>query len=303
MPQHRKRPWLILFPLLSFLLVAVLWSSYWFIAIELAKDQFERERVSLSERGLVLDCTQETWGGFPFRFEFNCTSPALHFMSRLEVRSANIMAVALAYNPWQVIVLIDGPTTATGATSLPTRAEHQRAIASIVIDSNNQPSLSVDLPKLIVPGLLTTDRLRFDARPAANAGIELAASIDGLNYQPTGRPELLIRRGDLRGSFFQDGRLSVERIELAEGNVRYWGAGEIQLDQSRRLAGNLSTETNDLNGLLSILDPHLDMTDDQKVGLRTVLGLLGQETKADIIARDGQLFIGPFKIADLVPLY
>ena len=288
---------------MSVLVVALLWSSYWFIAIELAKDQFERERVRLSERGLVLDCTQETWGGFPFRFEFNCTSPIVHYLPRLEVRSTNILAVALAYNPWQVILMIDGPTTVTGATPLPTRAEHQRAIASIVIDSKNQPSFSVDLPKLVVPGLLTTDRLRFDARPAADAGTELAASVDGLNYQPTDRPELLIRRGELRGSLSHDGRLSVERIELSEGNVRYWGAGEIQLDQSRRLAGKLSTETNDLDGLLSILDPHLDMTDEQKSGLRTVLGLLGQETKADIIARDGQLFIGPFKIADLVPLY
>ena len=41
----------------------------------------------------------------------------------------------------------------------------------------------------------------------------------------------------------------------------------------------------------------------QVASLRKMLGLLGNESRADITARDGQLYVGPFKIADLIPLY
>jgi hypothetical protein len=45
------------------------------------------------------------------------------------------------------------------------------------------------------------------------------------------------------------------------------------------------------------------MNESDKAVLRTMLGLLGNEAKAPVIAKDGNLLIGPFKIADLVPLY
>ena len=36
---------------------------------------------------------------------------------------------------------------------------------------------------------------------------------------------------------------------------------------------------------------------------RAMLGLLGNEAKVPVIARDGALYLGPFKVTDLPPLY
>ena len=303
MTARPGRPWLILLPLLLLILAGLIWSIYWFAAIELAKDRFARERNSLQHRGLSLSCNVENWGGFPFRFEFACSSPALRMNERLEIKSGSLLAIALAYNPWQVVVLVDGPTAISGLTPLPVNAKHQRAIASVTIGKNNQPSMAVDLPKLGIGGLLSADRVRFDSRTAGDGRIEIAASVEGLNYQPAGRPELRIERSDVHGFLSAGNTFSVEKVVLSQGTVRYWGMGKVQIDAANRIAGKLSTETNDLDGLMSILEPHLDLTASQVANLRKMLGLLGNESRADITARDGQLYVGPFKIAGLVPLY
>ena len=52
-----------------------------------------------------------------------------------------------------------------------------------------------------------------------------------------------------------------------------------------------------------MVGPHLDLSDGQLANLRTMLGLLGNAAKAPIIAKDGVLYLGPFKVADLRPLY
>ena len=47
----------------------------------------------------------------------------------------------------------------------------------------------------------------------------------------------------------------------------------------------------------------LNLTDQQKKNFRMVLGLLGNAPKITITAQNGQLFVGPFKVRDLPPLY
>jgi hypothetical protein len=123
------------------------------------------------------------------------------------------------------------------------------------------------------------------------------------NYQPDGRPPLMVAAGSLLGTLRLDGVLAVSNIELQEGPTIYKGKGEVRLDTAHRIAGQLATETNDFDGLMRILEPHLEMTPDQFAGLKAMMGLLGQNSKATLIAQDGALYIGPFKVADLLPLY
>ena len=303
MRNDSRRPWKMLLPLFGVLALAAAWSAYWFIAIGIAEAAVASERRKLVERGITLRCGRETWGGYPFRFEFHCASPVLTYKDRLAASSGNLLAVALAYKPWQVVALIDGPTTATGWGLLPTRASHRRIIASVTFGQDKQPRVSADVPQLAIAGLLTVDRIVLDTRPEANGATGVASSFVKLNYRPGDRPQLVIGRGELVGTITGAKFLHVEKIELSRGTVRYWGTGDVTIDTGNRLAGKLSTETNDFDGLLAILEPHLDIPDRQKAGLRGVLGLIGNEAKADIIASDGHLFIGPFKIADLMPLY
>jgi hypothetical protein len=303
MPSEATRPWKMFLPLILVLALGAAWSIYWFVAIGIAKEKATEERRALESRGIALSCTKESWAGFPFRFEFKCTSPILKLQDKVEARSGNLLAVALAYNPWQVVLLVDGPTAVTGENLMPAATQHERIIASFTIGKGNAVNFSSDVPKLVVRGLLSADRIMAHTRPEDGGRTGFAVSLVKLNYQPEGRPPLQIDAGNLQGSLQPDQTVIVDRIELTQGSVRYWGAGTVQIDAGRRLSGKLATETNDLDGLLKILEPHLDMTDQEKAGFRTVLGLLGNEAKADIIAKDGQLFIGPFKVADLLPLY
>ena len=62
-------------PLAIVLLLAVLWSGYWFVASGIARDRLAAERAKLAAQGLTLACTEEGWGGYPFHCEFSCRSP------------------------------------------------------------------------------------------------------------------------------------------------------------------------------------------------------------------------------------
>lgn len=290
-------------PLAAVLLLAALWTVYWFIARGIAQERFAEERSSLAAQGLTLDCTEESWGGFPFHFEFTCTSPKLILQEQAELQSGLLLLTALAYAPWQVVALLDGPSTLTARDIVPTKANHQRAIAAVTFDREWKPKLSAEIPDLSVEGWGSAAKVMVHARPADAKLADVALSIEKANYQPTGKPPLLVDKGDLLGSLSAGNVLDIEKVSMEQGRVRYWGSGTIGLDEAHRISGKIATETNDLDGLFAIIDPHLEMTDEQKAGLRTMLGLLGNEAKAPLIAQNGMLYLGPFKIADLVPLY
>jgi hypothetical protein len=290
-------------PLAAVLLLALLWTIYWFIAQGMVKTRFAEERAHLAAQGLTLACAEEGWGGFPFHFEFTCGSPVVILNDRGEVRSSKLLLAALAYAPWQVVALLDGPSTVTATGKAPLEITHQRAVAAVTLDRDSKPRMSAEIPALSIPGLGTAAKLMLHSRPAAGGGTDVAASVTDGNYQPEGKPPLPIAQGDLLGTLQSPSALRVENVTLQNGSVRYWGSGTVALDAAHRISGKLETETNDLDGLLKLLAPHLRMSDQQAAGLRSVLGLLGNEAKAPLIAQDGALYLGPFKIADLTPLY
>lgn len=290
-------------PVGLFILLFLLWSVYWLVASSVARSMVADQRAQYARQGITLECTHEGWGGYPFRFEFSCSSPVATLRDQASFRGSSFVVVALAYNPWQAVVIFDGPTTISAPGLMPKEIAHGRVTASATYTGNNEVQVSADIPNLNIPGLLTADRVMLHSRPSTSGLIDLAASVTKFNYQPEGRPPLTIEQGDMQGTLKHDLTLTVSKIDLGQGATRYWGAGDVRLDPEHRIAGKLSTETNDLDGLMKILEPHLDMSDQQKSSLRMMLGLLGKQAKADIVARDGQLFIGPFKVADLIPLY
>ena len=105
------------------------------------------------------------------------------------------------------------------------------------------------------------------------------------------------------GTLSPERTLRVDNVSLQQKAVRYWGSGVVGLDAANRPSGKLDTQTNDLDGLLAILKPHLRLTDEEGSGLRAILGLLGNGSRTPLIARDGVLYLGPFKLAELRPLY
>ncbi len=290
-------------PLLGVLLLAAAWSAYWFAAIAYAKQAVAGQRQEFARQGLTLTCAEEFWGGYPFRFEFTCPTPLISLRGGGHVTSGRLLAMALAYNPKQIVMLIDGPKTAFESPEQAFSILHGRAAAAVTFDKDWKASLSVEIPDVDIPRLLTAKKVMVFARPIEDQAIAVALSIGAFRWQRPDRPELLIDQGQLTGSLDKAMALNVQRIELSRGTVRYWGSGRIELDVLHRPSGELATETNDLNGLLDIIGPHLLMTVREKANLRMVLGLLGQKAKAGMTFSQGEFFIGPYKISNVVPLY
>ena len=102
------------YPLAGMILLSLLWCGYWFIAFSGARELIQAKRLEFTGRGMELTCARETWGGFPFRFEFQCETAKLQFIHDTQtynVQTTKILAIAQAYNPLHVILLVDGPTS------------------------------------------------------------------------------------------------------------------------------------------------------------------------------------------------
>ena len=303
MPNAAPRPWRMFLPLGLVLVLALLWTIYWLVASGTVKDRFSQERAALAAQGITLACTQESWAGYPFHFEFTCNSPVLTYGNKAEIRFARLLLVALAYAPSQVAALIDGPTTISGAGIAPVSVVHQRALAAVTAGKNGQFSLSAELPAASVTGVGDAKKLLLFTRPSSVAGTDIALQVTDVTYLPPGRPPIHVDDGTLQGTLQADQSFKIDRFELHQGQLVYWGSGTLALDAQRRVSGQVNTETNDAKALLAVAGPQLGLSDSKLASLRTMLGLLGSDAKAPIIARDGVLFLGPFQIAELKPLY
>lgn len=303
MPNSATRSWSMLLPLAAVLLITLLWTAYWFIASDIAKTHFTEERSKIAAHGVTLTCSSETWGGYPFHFEFTCTSPVLQVENRAEIASSELLLAALAYAPWQIVALLDGPSTFAGRHAHPNTVNHQRAIAAFTFDHDRELSVSAEIPALAVPGFGTAAQMMLHTRPSAAGGTDIAFSARDAMFQPPGMAPLSISQGELLATVSPEKSLNIERLSLQQQELRYWGSGTLSLDSARRPSGRLDTQTNDLDGLLRLLEPHLQLSDEKRAGLRSVLALLGNEATVPLIAREGTLYLGPFRLTELKPLY
>lgn len=303
MPNAAPSPWRMFLPLAIVLLLAALWTAYWFVASGIARDRLSAERAHLAEQGFTLICTEEKWGGYPFHFEVSCSSPILAQGGRAELRSGNLLLVALAYAPWQVVALLDGPTTLTAPGLSPARINHERALVAVTLDKSGQPSFSAEMRAVSADGIGKADKLMLFTRPAAGGGTDIAVDAVNVVYLAEGKPPLEVDEAKLQGALTNNRTFELEKLELIRGPLRYWGKGTLALDGQNRLTGQIETETNDIKGLLAVAGPQLGLSDDKLANLRTVLGLLGNGAKAPVIAKDGVLYLGPFQITELRPLY
>jgi hypothetical protein len=141
------------------------------------------------------------------------------------------------------------------------------------------------------------------ARPAPAGALEVASTVESLTLHRNGKPNLVVTAGQIRGIASPDMTFAVKQIEAMSGSTLVTGSGSLALDNLRRPMGTIATETNDLQALLDLVLPQLDMTEQQISGARAVFGLMGKQAKVPILMKDGQLFIGPLKALDLSPLY
>lgn len=296
------RPWRMVAPVIAFAGIFGLWSAYWLAARSYAIDAFTAHRAELAKQGFVLACAEEAWGGYPFRFEFSCAAPALGAPKGESLKGASLLAVAQAYNPRHVILLFDGPSEIV-ARGHGEKASHGRLIASFRLLSEGGAEASAELPGLSVEGRGSAELLQFFLRPSPEKGFDISLLGKGISHAGPGRPPLAIDRLQVTGRLAADGRLAISALELHAGDVGISGTGEVALDSLRRPTGRLDLATDNVTGLMALIEPRLHLGEQERGLVLGALSMLAMAGPVTVTAEDGVLRVGPAKVGDLLPLY
>lgn len=297
-----KKPWRMLLPLLGFGALCILWSGYWFIADNATKNYIKAEREKFAAQGLILACQNESWGGFPFRFEFTCAGPQLQLPDGRSISAARLFIMAQAYNPMRVIAMLDGPTSAGLPNGEAEEIKHGQMLASAKFSMSSPPEITAEAPGIEHP-MLKAGILRISTRPAPEEAIEYAVTVERAHVMPSEKPPFDIDKGTVIGLLVRGMPPAVTSIELTRKDVSLSGKGRVSVDAERRLTGRFAAETNDVKELLAAIDPYIKITENARAGLHAMLAFMGKKAKADFTAENGELHMGPLKLGELTPLY
>ena len=301
------------------ILLSLVWCGYWFIAFSGAKELIQAKRLDFAGKGMELTCAHESWGGFPFRFEFRCETAKLQFIHDHEnyaVRSAEILAVAQAYNPLHVLLLVDGPTSIDRAKTNVATVTHERALLSVKVGLDKDWDASLEAASVNAQGLFTSAQLKLFARKI-NGRLDLAADTKELTVIRPENPPVIVSSAELVGqtnaSLLTQRRLAgqsfeISALRISQGPVDFAATGTVFLDPQHRLAGRLSSQTNDIDGVMKFIEPVFALNEQDSTTIKNLVTLTGSDpatntTKADFVAKDGALYWGLLKLADLTPLY
>ena len=302
------------YPLAGMILMSLVWCGYWFIAFSDAKELIQAKRLDFAGKGMELACAHESWGGFPFRFEFQCDIASLqltHGDETYKIQSTKILAVAQAYNPLHVILLVDGPTSIDRTTVI-----HERALISVTVNLDKDWDASLETAGVDAHGLFTAGQLKLFARKI-NGRLDLAADTKELTVIQPENPPVIVSSAELVGqtnaSLLTQRRLAgqsfeISALRISQGPVDFAATGTVFLDPQHRLAGKLSSQTNDIDGVMKFIEPVFALNERDSTTIKNLVTLTGSDpatntTKADFVAKDGALYWGLLKLADLTPLY
>ncbi len=312
-------------PLAGVLLLFAAWSGYWLFAFELAKSEAASRREALARQGTRLSCMDESWGGYPFRIEFACRAPVFDTKIQEHIvtsRASALLIVAQAYNPSSIVAILDGPTSIKATDGSFLEANHDRAIASFRYSEMGCGRFAIEIPALKVSGVVEASFLTFHLRCRGNrANIAINARdlavygtiqgllrLDAASFDVEAPHSLFAQSKPLLNASVMGTRAEILSAEIVRNGVVVKGKGWLGIDKERRLVGKIATETNDIDGLLGEANRYHPLSEPDRTALKTLLGLIDnsatdKQAKADFIAKDGELYWGPFKLADLPPLY
>ena len=259
-----KRPWYMFYPLAGMLLLCILWSGYWFVKSGIVHTIVAQQRANLAAQGLELTCANESWGGFPFRFEFQCEVPNFHY-GGMSLASSKLLAIAQAYNPSHVLLLVNGPTS----LSTPLQnfaATHDDALISIEGHDNGDWDVSSDAALLDVPKLFSSAQVRLFARQV-DGKTELAGNLTGVVL----KGQINLETAEFRTQLIDTQTLDIKELKLTSGPVNFAATGTLGLDARHQRAGKLSTQTNDSDALIELISPLFQISEKDGVTIKSLI--------------------------------
>ena len=301
-PQKRRRPWLIALPLAIFVVLALLWTGFWFFAAHQADVEIARWRDREAQQGRVFACGHQDIGGYPFRIEVNCSDPSAQLRSwqpPLAFAAKGAKGEVQVYDPTLAIAEFTGPLGIGEPDQPPTLlADWSLAQTSFRGRPGAPDRLSVVLDNARVSQseagaarpLANAEHVELHGRmaggtPTANPVIELGLRLTrGTSQllpvlgQPTdgvmaatlyGLKDLAPKpwRVQLREIAQANGRIEITQARLTQGDMTATGTGTLSVTPAGRLDGQLRLTVTGLERLIGLLG--LDQAVAQYMAQRT----------------------------------
>ncbi len=295
------------YPLAGMLLLCVVWSGYWIVTSSQVRKQLATERETLKVDGVDLKCGQELWGGFPFRFEFTCQT--LSLVSRqTTITTPKLRAVAQAYNPFHILLLIDGPTNFAKGNLKLASVTHRNGIVSVVYDTAGNLDVRSEFFDVAIEGQAKAKSFRLFARKQGDK-IDLAGDTDAIMVQPSNtKIDRMAFVAATSAVETETPAVDITSIKLSAGPANIEAQGRLEVNTAHNLSGKITTQTNDIDAVLKLIAPFSGMNEKSGAALKSLLALQGNDPKlpaqkAEFTIKEGELYWGLMKIGKLEPLY
>ena len=270
----RRSRWLIAAPLIVVLVLAALWSAFWYYAAGEAETRVNAWQAQQAKAGRVFACGNQTIGGFPFRIEVNCSKASVELKDTqppIAINLSAILVVAQVWDPTRLIAEFTGPLTAANPGEPPyVTAGWTLAQASVHGTPSTPDRASIAIDGLKLEGKAPGNPPLFDAKHAEfharvqfgswpnNPAIDLAVTLNAATApavhpfaaQPVDADILAVLHGmkdlapkplpvRLREWQTAGGRLEIQNARIAQGGTLANASGTLALTQGGRLDGVL----------------------------------------------------------------
>jgi hypothetical protein len=262
-------------PLAVFVVLAALWTVFWFYASSTAQTTLAQWREQEARLGRTYTCGSQSAGGYPFRLEVRCDDATVEmraFQPALLMAAKSFVAVAQVYDPGLLIGEITGPLSVTEAGGREALVANWRLAQISVRGRPNAPErvsmaaddLRLDRGREGGPQLAAAAHMELHGRadpgstsnnPAADlvvrfSGATLPAA-GGLAAQPADAEVTAILRGlksfaprpmptMLRELQAAGGRLEISSARLQQGDTIVQANGSVGLSPGGRLDGTMT---------------------------------------------------------------
>ena len=267
------------------------WSGYWLYAQARIELEIERGAQRLQAQGGNFVCEDRQWHGFPLRIVLTCGSVRLEVPGGPVVETARLEAVGHLHDPRRIHARTD-------------RVVVKGAPDWIIEGRNIAVAADSDAP----------DQLRFSASGEALAfadgllpavaldAIEVEGSIDALPRTRSSNLSELLKEAARLGS-----RVTIDSFKAEMADIALAASGTVELTPEGP-TGTLSTTVTNYNEFLADLERRGAISKQAVRASSMLIGLLqgGKKTDGDVTValrfHQGQVFWGPFAVADIPPL-
>ncbi len=342
-PLPTRRPsrlWLY-GPFLLLVGLIAAWSAFWFYARARAAAEIDAALAREVSRGRTWTCADRSITGFPVRIELRCSALSLtstRWGDAVRIETGPTLAVGQIYTPGLVIFEFTSPARATlpeGRTLEITWKDLDASLAwrnperfALVAKESTTVVNTPGLPPETWRAATLEAHLRRNPARLADQAVDIAISAKGTVLPPIdallatsdpGEIELeatLTQAESFRQGFNPDaleswrtanGILELTRLSGTKGKARVDGSGQLMLDPTHRVAGDLKLAAAGIEQIGGLRIGNL---------LGGLGGLLGGRpgnngTPAGLTPlppaslRDGRVYLGPFRLPlqPLPPLY